>query len=179
MKKLEIRQNSSSILYTNKKRQALSPPRIDIRQDEQTILASVTVESWRRGAMLHLGDPDCTDKDDWISVRTEDWKASKYKFVFAGRSFVWTRTHNKELGATKIGGRDFKLVEEGNEQVLMVCRHNYAVLKKGVFATIDYYVDVGPDVELLALAAILGIEELTARGPRLQIMADDLAVNGI
>lgn len=54
-------------------------------------------------------------------------------------------------------------MDEGNGQVLAVFRYNYAIVKHGILATIDYYVELGQELELMSLAAVLGVEERIAR----------------
>ena len=175
-KKLEIKHNGTTILHTNKERHGLKPPRIDISSDGKTIVTSVQLEKRNRGALLLLGNPNSTDNQEWMELGCQDGHGSKHRFVFNGRPFRWTRTHNKELGARRMGGRDFKLSEEGSDQVLVVYRSNYAVMRKGHFADVDFYVDLDQDVELLALCAVLAIQENIARRQTTNILADALTL---
>ena len=162
-KNFEIRQNGGTIMYTNKTKQGLSLPQIDIHEKEQTVLASVKLEKGNGAALLHLGNPEDTNDADWTSLEAMNSNAYQYKFVVGSRTYVWTKTQSKDSGAVRVPGRDYKLSEEGSGQVVMMeYRYNQAMFKKGVFATVDFHMDVGQDVELLALAAILGIQESIA-----------------
>ena len=80
-KRLEIRQDGNTIFFTNRKRGAFSPPEINIQQDEQTILASMKLNRWHRGALLHLGNPDLTNKEDWTELTCDNFSATKYRYV--------------------------------------------------------------------------------------------------
>lgn len=165
-KKLELRQNGNTVLWTNKSSSPFSQPQIDIQLSDKTIVASVKLQSFSRDLLLHLGNPDCSDKAQWANLVCENFGRSKYKFVHNGKTCSWTRTHNKEIGARRIGGRDFKLVDEATGQVLVVYRFNYGLFKGGVNGNIDFYVQLDSQLELLSLAAILGIEEGIARRQR-------------
>lgn len=158
----EIKQNGDTIFYAHKKAIARKPLRIDIHQDDQTILASVSDKTLTENATLHLGDPGNDDRADWTKLKSESFRGSKYKFVADGRSYLWERTHNDDDldgGFQRWSNKDFKLVEEASNHVLVVYRYNAAMLKHHVQATIDYYVELGKELESLSLAAILGIEQ--------------------
>jgi hypothetical protein len=72
---------------------------------------------------------------------------------------VLGRTHDKGLGASGFfNDQNFKLVDQGTGQVLAVYRHNNGIFRKGRMAEIDYYVELGQQLELISMAAILGIE---------------------
>ena len=75
------------------------------------------------------------------------------------------RTHETELGANGVGERDFKLVELGidSEKVLAVWVHSQGVLGRNPQATLGFYVELGRELELLGLAAILGSEDRIRR----------------
>lgn len=160
-KDLEIRQNGKTILNTKEHRGIFKRPEINIELADRTIVASVRLQF--RDALLHLGSPDCTDKADWIELTHDNALASKYRFVFDERCYAWTRTHSKELGASKLGNRDFKLVDEGTGEVLAVYRHRYAVFGSGVVADVDFCTELDHELELLSLVAILAIEEKITR----------------
>lgn len=119
------------------------------------IVAAASLQSFTRNQQLYLGNnPDGTDKADWTVLDCTGFTAGKFAFVHQGRSFCWTRTHQYST----FGSKDFKLVDQGSGQVLVVYRHNNAMFKNGRMAEIDYHVELGEEVELLSLVAILGIE---------------------
>ena len=161
--KFEIRQNGSIILTTHKTTRMFRMPQIDVLAPNNTILASVKLENFSRNCILHLGNPDGSDKSAWTVLDSKGFTSSSYKFPFNGHTFAWTRTHDSALGASRLGGRDFKLVDEGTGQVLAVFRYNYSIVKHGIVATIEYYVELGQELELMSLAAVLGVEERIAK----------------
>lgn len=161
--RFDIKQNGTTILTTHKTTRMFRKPQIDVLAPSNTILASVKLESFSRGAVLHLGNPEGSDKSGWTVLDCKGFTSSSYQFPFNGRTFAWTRTHDSDLGASKLGSRHFKLVDEGNGQVLAVYVYNYSIIKHGVLATIDYYVELGQELELMSLAAVLGVEERIAR----------------
>lgn len=139
--------------------------------DGGTILASCKLQPWSRGSLLHLGDPETDppgkDKASWIKVECEGMTSSTFTFPFNGRSFAWVRTHDKELGASRMSGRDFKLVdrtagevmrekrEEGS--LLAVWRYQAGFSREGLLAEVEWYAEMEREVEVLSLAAMLGI----------------------
>ena len=141
-------------------------PQIDILGPNNTILASVKLENFSRNCLLHLGNPETSDKSAWTVLDCKGFTRSSYQFPFNGRTFEWTRTHDSDLGASRFGSRDFKLRDVGSGQVLAVFRFNSAIFKHGVLATIDYYVELGQELELMSLAAVEGVEEKIARAQR-------------
>ena len=160
--KYEIRQNKKTVYTTERTAKMFKPPRIDIRSNDK-IIATVKLESSKKNMNLFLGgDVDSKSaKGDLLSET--DPKASKYQFEYHGRKYFWTRTHRKGLGANLIGERDFKLVEESSDQVLMVYRNNQATFKKGIYAFMEWYAELEPELEALSLAAIQGIQERVTR----------------
>ena len=165
-KRHEIKQNGNTVLYTNRKKAMFSSPQINLQTSDQQILASIKMQSFSKDLLLHLGNPDCTDKAQWANLTCDNFMATKYKFGFGGRWFTWTRTHNKDLGASKFGGSNFKLVDESNGCVVMVYRYTNGLFSGGVVGNIDFYAELDPQLELLALAAIVGIEERIAMRKR-------------
>ena len=174
----EIRHNGNTIFKTTKKKSTYSPLEIHLQQDEQTVVASVKFQLKSRGMLLHLGGAsDETKKEDWLDLECENFSASRYEFVFNGRVLAWTRTtmEDNKLGASRVGGRDFKLVDAGGSEALVVFRYNYSMFKKGVMAEIDYYDELGQELEVLSLAAILGIQE-TVSGQTLNAIAGGIVL---
>ena len=84
------------------------------------------------------------------------------------------RTHSKELGAHRFGYRDYKLVDEGakangaqaEEAVLAVYRlTGGSYWTKGTEeAVVEWFGEMGEETELLALVAIVAIEEGIRKG---------------
>jgi hypothetical protein len=146
-------------------------PRIDIHAPGERILASVKLGSWSRKCILHLGNPEGSDKSTWTVLDASGITSGSYKFPFNGRTFAWTRTHDLDLGVSRLGSKDFKLVDESNSQVLAVFRFNHGIVTHGSTANIDYYVELGQQLELMSLAAMLGVEERVGRSQQAALAA--------
>ena len=61
-------------------------------------------------------------------------------------------------GASRWDDRTFKLVDQNTRQVLAVFRFNNAIFQHRKLAEIDYCVELEHQLELMSLAAILGIQ---------------------
>lgn len=74
------------------------------------------------------------------------------------------RTHNKALGASSWGSMDFKLVDNSdNDRVLAVYINDRKLFSASQVGRLEYYVELGRELELFSLAAILGIEDRIRR----------------
>lgn len=77
---------------------------------------------------------------------------------------MFGRTHDKSLGANSTRNTHFKLLDGQNEdQVLAVYIQDRKWFNTSNVATIDYYVGLDPNLELLSMAAIFGIEDKIRR----------------
>lgn len=75
--------------------------------------------------------------------------------------YEWRRTHDKTLGGTRFSHHDYKLVDEAG-RVLAVYVRTQSLFSKEVqnrLARIDWFVELGPEVELAGLIAVCGVEE--------------------
>ena len=165
-RKLAVQQNGQPILLINRKQGFFERPQVNIQLQDKTIVAACKSRSFGGNQRLFLGNPDCADKAAWNDLVRESFGLSKYKFMCNGRSFGWTRTHNKELGASRWGSMDYKLIDDQTGQILAVYLNNSKMFSTNPVARIDYYVELGQDLELLSLAAIAGIEEAIRRSKR-------------
>lgn len=155
----QIRQNGRTILVTKKSSHIFQSPAIQIALQNGPILAAVKLQSFTHDLLLYFGNnTDDAGKSQWILLNCSGWVSKQYIFPCDGRSFSWTRTRNSDLGASRWTGTDFKLQDRSTGQILAVYRTNGAIFKGGSMAVIDYYVELGQRLELLSLAAILGIE---------------------
>lgn len=75
------------------------------------------------------------------------------------------RTRSEEYGASSYGGMDFKLVD-GDDRVLAVYNEDRRFLNVEDIGTINYFVELGRELELFSLVAILGIRERIRRRRR-------------
>lgn len=130
-----------------------------------------------------LGNPDVAPKETWGDVSSESFSDKQFGFYFGGRKFLWKRyvllmssvlsiadgfhhcrTHDKALGGSFWGSKDFKLVDYGDQRrVLAVYISDKKMFSGSQVGRIDFMVELGQDLELLSLAAILGIEETIRR----------------
>lgn len=134
----------------------------------KSTLAACRLKGWANHKLLYLGNPDCTDIADWMSLQESGrWDPSKFSFGWEGEVYTWTRTRRKEFGANGWDGKSFKLVRgkegersgEEKREVLGVYVHLGKWSRRDE-ARVDWYVEgLEPEVETLALVAVLGIEE--------------------
>lgn len=74
------------------------------------------------------------------------------------------RTHDEALGASSLRNTHFKLLDSQNEdQVLAVYIQDRKLLDKSNVARVEYFAALDPNLELLSLAAIFGIEDKIRR----------------
>lgn len=152
--KLEIKQNGRAILKSRKEGSVFKAPNLHISLDNGQVVAAVALRSFSRNLSLYLGShPDTNDLSQWIELDCSGWTSGKYGFSFSGSRYTWTRTRQFSF----FTGRDFKLVDQQG-QVLVIYRFNTSLFKHGRMAEIDYFVELGEQLELLSLAAIMGIE---------------------
>lgn len=77
------------------------------------------------------------------------------------------RTHKKELGASSFGSNSFKLVNISSpDQILAVYISDRQWLNTTDVARIEFMVELGSELELTSLAAVLGIAETVRRTSR-------------
>jgi hypothetical protein len=123
-----------------------------------------------RNCLLKFENLEGKDESTWILLETTGWTSISYKFSINDRIFAWIRTHDSDLNAGRLDNKDFKLEQENYGRVLVVLRFNYDMIPHEDLATIDYYVELGQQLELVSLAAVLGIEERVS--PRLRMVKD-------
>jgi hypothetical protein len=155
----EIHLNGTPILHVTTKHSLLSATQVDLHPASDPsgrILASAKLH--------HVGnDLDIqSGLGGWQTLSSHGVFASSYSFNAAGRQYSWTRTHDEALGAHKLGQRDFKLVDESSGRSVLavfVFTQNMIVGRLKQIADIKWMAEVGQEVEIIALAAILGVEE--------------------
>lgn len=67
------------------------------------------------------------------------------------------RTHDKAFGATSFSANNFKLVDAENRVLAVYISDNRITHIKEI-GRIDFFVELGQELELFSLAAILGIQ---------------------
>jgi len=168
--RLEIHHDSHPILWTTTRSKLFKPPQITLHTDSQTgpVVAACKLKTWSCDIEICLGEPDQTGAN-FERVTSESWMNKSYRFHdVEGRAYRWKRTHSKDLGASRWGSKDFKLVDgEASGAVLAVFVHTQSVFGRlHQVARIEYFVDMSRELELASLAAILGIEEVIAQAER-------------
>ena len=137
---------------------------VHIQREDKTVLATCRLKGFTNKKYLYLGPhPDCTDLADWKPVTpSAKFDPSKYKFEVGGEEYSWTRTRRAEYGVSKWASKSFKLVRVSGGEVLAVYVHK-TQWKKRDDGRVDWFCEVESEVEWLALAAIMGIEEQIRR----------------
>lgn len=97
-----------------------------------------------------------------MDVVAEGFTKKQYSFIFNGSAFVWRRTHDKVLGASRWGSGDFKLVD-GQGRVLAVWVTDKKILGRRVVGRVHWFVNLGRELELLSLVVVLGVGEKVRR----------------
>ena len=162
-KNYEVQSNGQTVHWIHIKSGFMSSPQVNIQRGDQSIAAACKLRSMSRHMRLFAGDPGSTDSSSWPELRCGGFRGNKYEFFSNGRSFTWTRTHNKALGASTLGSMDFKLVDDATGQVLAVWIRDRKMFSRNPVARINYFAELGPELEALSLAAIAAIEEKIKR----------------
>ena len=155
----EVQHNGHTILWIHRKTGFMKSPQINVQQGDQSILAACKLRAMSRNMRLFLGDPGLTNSDSWPVLDCEGFNGTRYRFSLNGRSFHWKQTHDSALGARLLGGGDFKLVDDTNDQVLAVWLNTRKMFKRNPVATLNYFVELDREMEVLSLAAIAAIQE--------------------
>ncbi|EME86984.1 uncharacterized protein MYCFIDRAFT_77225 [Pseudocercospora fijiensis CIRAD86] len=163
-KHFEVRQNGIPILWINTQSHFLEPPQINIQTQSSNgpILAAAKLRAMKSGCRVIVGNPDATSKEQWNDVAKENFRGNCYGFSCGGRRFLWKRTHQKALGASTWGSTDFKLIDSTSPETIL------AVSIKPICWSLEsrslkFYTELGQELELMAMAAIMGIEEKNRR----------------
>lgn len=64
------------------------------------------------------------------------------------------RTHDKALGAARIGGQDFKLLDAADDRRVLAVYVN----QNAGDGRIDWFMELGQNLEIMAIAVLLGVE---------------------
>ncbi|KAK5137148.1 hypothetical protein LTR08_000653 [Meristemomyces frigidus] len=165
-KQLEIQQDGHVILWANTKTSVFKSPVITLASQTAPVVAACTLENFSSSVRYYLGDPGTTNKSTWPICKAEGIFTKSYSLQLSdGRILQWKHTHNKELGASRMGSKTFKLVD-GSGIVLAVFVHTQCVFKAHQVARIEYHTELGEELELASLIAMLGIQEMIRRNER-------------
>ncbi|TKA78878.1 hypothetical protein B0A55_03807 [Friedmanniomyces simplex] len=151
------------ILWVRHKRGLWKPPQIHLHADTVygEIVAACKLSCWKRHLRYILGNPDSTDKDAWpTATHSGGWRTSgSYSFALGGETYEWKRTHRKELGASRFGQKDFKLVDGGGRILAVFLFTQRFFAKSREVGRLEWYAEVGREAELASLVILLGIKK--------------------
>lgn len=168
-KNIEIHQNGRAILWVKTKIPFWGAPIITIEGPPQNwagsegqgrILAATKLKSVRSGFSITLGDP--ASQENWSQVTYSSWNEKEYFFEVAGRRYSWRSPVTGLMSYLKDTG-DYQLVDLDDEKVLAAYVKDREWFAFKPIARIEFYVELGQELEMLALAAILGVEERRRR----------------
>ncbi|KAI5363030.1 hypothetical protein Slin14017_G067110 [Septoria linicola] len=117
--------------------------------------------SVRSSFYVRVGNPDEIPPERWPQV-TWGWRENEYIFEYEGRRFCWRSTVTGLMSYLKDRG-DYQLVDMENGVVLAAYVKDREWFAFKPIARIDFFVELGQGLELMALTAIMGIEERRRR----------------
>lgn len=133
------------------------------------VQAAAKIGYWGWDCSIISGDPADTTrttrgKPPWVKLHRISSLTTAFYFLHNEKTYLWKRTHKHEFGATKWSNKDFKLietVEEGKGRVVAVVSWEQAswlptkeTLRDA--GQVNFYEDVGEELEAMALVAVLG-----------------------
>lgn len=146
-------------------------PHVQIHQEseEGPVIATCSVADSSSGDAGNLswalGEPK-VDSSEWHTLQSGGVHGP-YTFRFGEKTYRWSRTHNKSLGASLFGKTDFKLVDVAAEDEPLAAYITDKVVAPEMRAAqqvahVRYFVDLGAELELVSFATALGIFESVA-----------------
>ncbi|KAL9529253.1 hypothetical protein SMMN14_06892 [Sphaerulina musiva] len=132
---------------------------------KRRVLAATKFKSVRSGFYIHLGDPSEHNipAERWPQVTYSSWNEKEYFFEFQGRKFVWRSPVTSLLSYLKDTG-DYHLLDVDNPGHLLAAYlkdRDWFAFKP--IAKMEFYVKLEQGLELMALAAVMGVEERRRR----------------
>ncbi|EMF09190.1 uncharacterized protein SEPMUDRAFT_110715 [Sphaerulina musiva SO2202] len=132
---------------------------------KRRVLAATRFKSVRSGFYIHLGDPSEHNipAERWPQVTYSSWNEKEYCFEFQGRKFVWRSPVTSLLSYLKDTG-DYHLLDVDNPGHLLAAYlkdRDWFAFKP--IAKMEFYVKLEQGLELMALAAVMGVEERRRR----------------
>ncbi|KAK4951720.1 hypothetical protein LTR10_009639 [Elasticomyces elasticus] len=158
----EIQHNGRPVLWIRNKRSLWKAPQIHIHSDSDhgEIVAACRLSLTTRNLPFMLGNPDGVDKDSWPVAKVEGYTSKAYNFEASGQGFRWERTHREDLGSSRMSNKDYELVKNGGETLaVFLFTHKPLPDQPNLIGRLNWFRSTGREVELLALAVLLGIEE--------------------
>ncbi|SMR50380.1 unnamed protein product [Zymoseptoria tritici ST99CH_3D1] len=157
---LVLSQNGKPFLWVNTSSGFLGPPQINIHTKSVNgpIVVATRLRVTSSGCRVKLGNPDAVGK--WHDVESQSFGSSQYGFSWQGKNYAWKRTHRTELGASDWRNGDYKLIDKScSERVLAVYITNRSWFNSTDIARVEFMMELGLEVELIAFAGMLGIAE--------------------
>ncbi|KAK5692304.1 hypothetical protein LTR17_025406 [Elasticomyces elasticus] len=158
----EIQQDGRPVLWIRNKRSLWKAPQIHIHADagHGEIVAACRLSLTTRNLPFMLGNPDGADKDSWPVAKVEGYTSKAYNFEVSGQGYRWARTHRKDLGSSKMSNKDYELVDASESTLaIFLFAHKPLPDQPNLIGRLNWFRNIGREVELSALAVLLGIEE--------------------
>ncbi|KAK4623765.1 hypothetical protein CLAFUW4_05649 [Fulvia fulva] len=154
---LQIRHNNRPLLWAETKRSFFSAPQTNLHKGSMNgpVVAAVKLRTMSSSFLVAYGD--AVGRDLWEKVQSGIFSNKQYGFMLQGRHFCWRRTHDKFLGASRMGSQDFKLLDAANDKVLAAYMNQNWSMSSGD-GRIDWYVELGQALEIMAIPVLLGLE---------------------
>ncbi|KAF2216985.1 hypothetical protein CERZMDRAFT_93049 [Cercospora zeae-maydis SCOH1-5] len=169
-KNLDICQNGRPILFVNIKTPFWGVPRIEIVRALGNmgagrggpVVAAAKFKQIASGFYINIGNPpDVIPLEQWPQVSFSYWNETDYTFEFEGRRFAWKSPVSGIMDYLKDNG-NFQLVDLENGTILAAYIRTNKSFTKDI-ARIEVMVELDQDLELMALTAIMGIDERKRR----------------
>ncbi|GIZ41690.1 hypothetical protein CKM354_000498600 [Cercospora kikuchii] len=170
-KNLEICQNGVPILLVNTKVPFWwGTPKVEIvRALGKTgggrggpVVAAAKAKSVGNAIYINIGHPpDAVPVEQWPQLTYSYWNDKEYFFEFEGRRYAWRRDVSGFADYVKDNG-DFQFVDLENTTVLAAFIRSNKSFNKDL-GKIEVLVEMDQDLELMALIAIMAIDERRRR----------------
>lgn len=161
-REFEIRMNDTVVLKAHAKTHMLHVSGIDISSLEGAVIASVKLKKWSRRCLLHLGKPkesEERERSTWIVLDSPGSNSRSFKCTFKGRTFALVPTLDSILDTGRLGRLNFRLLDASNGQILAAWTSDCRSPNSQPLARIDYFEELGREVEVLSLVAMMGLRE--------------------
>ncbi|QIW95164.1 hypothetical protein AMS68_000682 [Peltaster fructicola] len=130
-----------------------------------TVVAGARFPGLSTGIDIVMGDPSSAAPERCSRLERTSLSKGSWGFqsVGTGRVYEWRRTHRKELGASRYSNDDFKLVDSADHDRVLATYIKDSFYGGSDVAHMDFFVELGQDLELQAITSILAIEEKSRR----------------
>ena len=161
---IDITSNGTPVYAVTTEASLFKSPLLQIHEGNDTglVLAACKTSYWSQKLRVHLGS-DCSNPDatDWLEISNDKWASTSFSFpssASGANDLTWKATHNKDLGASRMSSKDFKLVAADDQRVIaaFIWHRGWRKSSWNIYGRLDVYEQLGEEAELLALAVLLG-----------------------